>query len=132
MIAVLDVCGAMEIIFETPKMGKFNNIVDNAEIVLSSDLYIPELTNTLWKYYKAGQLSVSQCSQFIQRGITLVDVFIDSQTIWEEAFDESVANKHSAYDLFYAVVARRHNAVLVTNDSELSKICAKLKIQYCF
>jgi predicted nucleic acid-binding protein len=132
MIAVLDVCGAMEILFRTSKMEKFNNIIVNASMRLSSDLYVPELTNVLWKYNKAGILSADECSQYIARGIKLVDRFIDSRIIWAEAFAESVKNKHSAYDLFYAIIARRYNGVLVTNDSELSTICKKMNIEFCF
>jgi predicted nucleic acid-binding protein len=86
----------------------------------------------LWKYNKAGKLSVDECSQYIERGIKLVDRFIDSRIIWAEAFAESVKNKHSAYDLFYAVIARRYNGMLVTNDSELSKICKEINIEFCF
>jgi predicted nucleic acid-binding protein len=132
MIAVLDVCGAMEILFQTPKMEKFNNIIVNASMRLSSDLYVPELTNVLWKYCNAGKLSADECSQYIEKGIKLIDRFIDSKSIWEEVFGQSVANKHSTYDLFYAIIARRYNGVLVTNDSELSKICKKMNIEFCF
>ncbi|MDR0876549.1 MAG: type II toxin-antitoxin system VapC family toxin [Treponema sp.] len=132
MIAVLDVCGAMEILFQTPKMEKFNNIIVNASMRLSSDLYVPELTNVLWRYWKAGKLSADECSQYIDRGIKLIDRFIDSKSLWEEVFGQSVASKHSVYDLFYAIIARRYNGVLVTNDDELSKICDKLNIQYYF
>jgi predicted nucleic acid-binding protein len=130
--AVLDVCGAMEILLQTPKMEKFNNVVKDVSIVLSSDLYVPELTNVLWKYNKAGKFSADECSRYIERGIKLIDRFINSKSIWAEAFAESVNNKHSAYDLFYAVIARRYNGMLVTNDGDLAKICKKMNIQYCF
>jgi predicted nucleic acid-binding protein len=41
----------------------------------------------------------------------------------------SIKNEHSAYDMFYAVLARRNNSVLVSNDSELLNIAKEMKIE---
>jgi predicted nucleic acid-binding protein len=36
------------------------------------------------------------------------------------------------YDMFYAVIARRNDGILISNDKDLIKICNKLKIKYCY
>lgn len=40
-------------------------------------------------------------------------------------------NNHSIYDMYYAVLARRNDATLITNDGALAKVCEKLSIDIC-
>jgi predicted nucleic acid-binding protein len=51
--------------------------------------------------------------------------------LWKEALGEGIKNSHSIYDMFYAILARRNEGVLITNDKELADICKKLKIEIC-
>jgi len=132
MIGVIDVCGAMEILLQKEKALKFCKILREATLVFAPDIYIPELTNTLWKYYSAKILSKDEGPQFIQDGINFVDKFIDGKEIWREAFSESVNNNHSVYDMLYMVTARRNSGVLITNDPVLAAICKKNHIQVCY
>jgi predicted nucleic acid-binding protein len=129
---VLDVSGAMAILLKTGKAKKFGELLKTAAIRFSSDLYIPELSNTLWKYCTAKLLTKDQCLQYIDEGIKLVDHFVDSRKLWQEAFYEGLNHNHSIYDMFYAVTARREGGTLITNDGPLAAICKKLKIQYCY
>jgi len=131
MNVVIDASGAAEILFQKEKSKIFNKIIDEASIVLSPDLYVTELTNTLWKYQKVKIKTKVECFALIKNGIKLVNVYIDSKEIWEEAFSEAIANNHSVYDMFYMVAARRHAATLITNDSTLAAICRKHKIRVC-
>jgi predicted nucleic acid-binding protein len=108
---------------------KFVNSLTTADFVIAPETYISELCNTLWKYANAKILSADECEQYIEDGMGLVDEFVDSKEIWKEAFHESVKNKHSVYDIFYAITARRNNALLLTNDNALAKICKKLSIR---
>jgi predicted nucleic acid-binding protein len=132
MIAVIDVCGAMEILLQKEKSGKFGKILKESTLVLTPDLYISELTNTLWKYYNAKMLPKDECFQFIQDGINFVDSFIHSKDIWQESFSESVNNNHSVYDMLYMVSTRRNSAILISNDSVLAAICIKNHVQVCY
>jgi predicted nucleic acid-binding protein len=61
-----------------------------------------------------------------------VDKFIDSREIWREAFSEGINNRHSIYDMFYMVMARRSGGILITNDSDLAAICKKNHVQVCY
>jgi predicted nucleic acid-binding protein len=132
MTVILDVSGAMEIIRRTEKAGRFSDLLKSASLRLSPDLYIPELANTLRKYYVAKIYTEEQCLQYIEAGIKLVDHFVDSKELWQEAFCEAINNNHSVYDLFYVVSARRYGGTLVTNDGPLAAICEKLQIPYCY
>ncbi|GHV92054.1 hypothetical protein AGMMS50268_25570 [Spirochaetia bacterium] len=132
MVAVLDVCGAMEVLMKNPKGEKFNTLLQTASLRLAPDLYVSELSNTLWKYYRAKLLTFDECNQYIERGINLIDIFINSKEIWKEAFAEGIKNNHPVYDMYYAVIARRNSGILVTNDGDLAKICKKNSIGYIF
>jgi predicted nucleic acid-binding protein len=132
MTGSIDVCGAMEILLRKEKADKFGKILQEAELVIAPDLYISELTNTLWKYHRANILTREECIQYIQDGINYVDKFVNSKELWQEAFSEGLYNNHSIYDMFYMVVARRNDGILITNDSVLATICKDNNIQICY
>jgi len=131
MIVVLDVSAAIEIILQKDKQEIFNNIYKKGTWIIAPDLFIAEITNVLWKYYKAKVLSHEDCIQYVQDGIDMIDDFIDARDLWKESLAEGIKNNHSIYDMYYSVLARRNDAVLITNDGPLAEICKKLNIEVC-
>jgi predicted nucleic acid-binding protein len=132
MIAILDVSGVAQILFQTAKKDTFKAMLKESSSVLAPDLYVSELTNTLWKFCSKGIYTPEECMQFIKDGLGYIDEFIDSKELWQEAFGEGVKNKHPVYDMYYAVAARRNDGMLITNDGDLAKICKKLSIKYLY
>ena len=131
MIAVIDVSGAMEILLHKEKLEKFHKVLQDAVLIITPDLYVSELVNTLWKYHKAKTLSKDECSLYMRQGLGMINNFVNAKEIWEEAFSEGISNNHSVYDMFYMVAARRHAGTLITNDSTLATICKKNHVQVC-
>ena len=131
MIAVLDVSGAIEIVLNRDKAERFNKEVKGSSWVIAPDLFISEMSNVLWKYYKAKLISHNECIEYVEEGIKLIDDFADAKDLWKEALGEGIRNKHSIYDMFYAVLARRNDALLITNDGPLAEVCKKTKIAVC-
>jgi predicted nucleic acid-binding protein len=129
MTAVLDVSAAIEILLQKEKKELFNTTYEKASWVIAPDLYIAELSNVLWKYYKSGLISHIECNQYVEDGIELIDDYFPSKELWKEALGEGIKNIHSIYDMYYAVLARRNDATLITNDNKLSLICNKLNIE---
>ena len=129
MTVVLDVSAAIEILLQKEKKEIFNTTYEKASWVIAPDLYIAEISNVLWKYYKSGLISHMECIQYVEDGIELIDDYFPSKELWKEALGEGIKNTHSIYDMYYAVLARRNDAVLITNDSKLSLICNKLNIE---
>jgi predicted nucleic acid-binding protein len=132
MTAIIDVSAVTEVLLHGPKINKYNDILQEASLTLAPDLYVSELSNTFWKYCIAKRLTDEACVQYINDGLGYVDRLVDSKELWQEAFQAALNNKHSAYDMFYLVAARRHGGILITNDKSLAGICKKLKIQYCY
>jgi predicted nucleic acid-binding protein len=131
MIAVIDVSAAIEIILQKQKKDLFKSRYKDASWVLAPDLYVSELSNVLWKYYKAKAISHEDCIQYVEDGINMIDDFIDGRELWKEALGEGIKNNHSIYDMYYLVLSRRNDAVLITNDGPLADICKELKIDVC-
>ena len=131
MTAVVDVCGAMEILLKKEKAGIFSKLLQEASFVAAPDIYISELANTLWKYHAAKIRTKDECIQYIHDGIGFIDIFISTKDIWEEAFSEGIKNNHSIYDMLYMISARRYGGTLITNDSALLKICKKNRVHIC-
>ena len=131
MIAVLDVSAAIEMLLQKEKARKYEEVYQDASWVIAPQLYIAELTNVLWKYQKAKAITHEECLQFVENGINLIDDYSDLNDLWKESLGEGIKNSHSIYDMYYAVLSRRNEAILLTNDKELSSLCKKLKIQVC-
>ena len=129
MTAVLDVSAAIDILLQKEKKELFNATYEKASWVIAPDLYIAEISNVLWKYYKSGLISHMECIQYVEDGIELIDDYFPSKELWKEALGEGIKNTHSIYDMYYAILARRNDATLITNDSKLSLICNKLNIE---
>ena len=132
MTIAVDVSGIIEILLHKEKADKYEKVLLESTLTIAPDLYVSELINTLWKYYAVKKLSRDDCMKYMQKGINLVDVFINSMEIWEEAFSEGIKNNHSIYDMFYMVSARRNGGILITNDFDLAGICKKNHVQICY
>lgn len=131
MIIVLDVSASIEILFQREKADKFKGVYNQGSWIIAPDLFIAEITNVLWKYYKAGLITHKDCIQYVQDGIDMIDDFLDAKELWKEALAEGIKNNHSIYDMYYAVLARRNDATLITNDEALAKVCERLSIEIC-
>jgi predicted nucleic acid-binding protein len=128
MTVILDVSAAIEILLQKEKKKLFLEKYQSATWVITPDLYVAEITNVMWKYCKAGIICHDDCIHYVEDGIAMIDDFIDAKSLWKEALGESIKNEHSVYDMLYAVLARRNDAVLLTNDKLLSGVCKKLNI----
>ena len=131
MIIVLDVSAAIEILFQREKSGLFSEIYSKADWIIAPDLFVAEMTNVLWKYYRAGLITHEDCIQYVQDGLDMVDDFIDARTLWKESLSEGIKNNYSIYDMYYLVLTRRNDGTLITNDTALADICKKMNIKVC-
>lgn len=129
MTAVLDVSASIEILLRKEKQNLFGKVYEEASWIIAPDLYVPEITNVLWKYYKAGMIPYADCIQFAEDGIDMIDDFFDSRELWKEALGEGMKTGRSVYDLYYAVLARRNEAALLTRDQALVQLATAMKIE---
>jgi len=129
MIVVLDASAAIEIALNKSSARLFQDTVQESDLVIAPDTYPSEITNVFWKYASFSEIEQAKCEKGIDYCLDLVDDFIDTKNICREVFLESINTKHSSYDVFYLIVARRHNAVLLTKDKKMISIAKQLKIK---
>ena len=129
MIIVLDASAGIEIVLNRPQSSRLKKYIEDCRKVISSDLYKAEVTNTLWKYLRAGLLSKEKCIELLRLAQDLVDEFHDISENNHESLLESVRLNHSSYDMLYFTLARRTGALLLTVDKKLISLAKKADIE---
>ena len=129
MTIVADVSAVVEFLLQTERNEAHKNALKKADWVIAPELYISEISNVLWKYFRARVLDEDTAIRLIENGLELIDDFIPAKEIWREAFLESLQNNHAVYDMMYLITARRNGGLLITLDKKLAKIAKTMKIK---
>ena len=103
-------------------------ILDQASRVFAPYHFIAEVTNGLWKYVVLRGLPVDDAAARLQVALRMVRTYRHVTRFAEEALREAALHRHPAYDLYYAVLARRENAAILTIDRRLRELCVKMRI----
>ncbi len=119
MIIVLDANAGIEVSLDRAKADSIREFLEQADRVITSDLYKAETTNVILKYVRSGLLNKDQAIEKLNYCDLLIDEFIDIASTKEETLMESIRTEHSSYDLFYLTVARRFGARILTLDKRL-------------
>ncbi|MFB3776099.1 MAG: type II toxin-antitoxin system VapC family toxin [Bryobacteraceae bacterium] len=121
MRVVLDASAAVEVALQRKQAPRLAGILKEADVVLSPDLLVPEVVNTIWKYHQFENLSLELCDRALEAAFGLVDALVPSKEVHGEAFLLARLARRPAYDMFYLALARREDAVLLTCDTSLKK-----------
>ena len=121
MKVVLDASAAIEVVLGRSQAERLAGVLEEADIVLAPDLFIPEVVNTIWKYHHFERLSLDACDSAIESALALVDNLVSSKETYGEAFLLARTARRPAYDMFYLALARREDAVFLTVDKTLRK-----------
>ena len=79
--------------------------------------------------HKSNELTRVDCESGINRCLALVDDLIPMSELSQEVFAAAINYNMTAYDMFYAVTARRYNGRLLTIDKKLKEAAKKMKLQ---
>lgn len=129
MIYVLDASAAVEVFLNRPYGEELRECLTSASLVVSPDLYCSEIANVFWKIVKSDQMTREDCESGINICLELVDDLIPMSELSQEVFAASIAYNMKAYDMFYAVTARRYNGRLLTMDKKLKEAGKKMKLR---
>jgi len=125
---VLDASAALASVLGRNPASQLLDVLDRASIVLAPDLFSAEVANGLWKYVVAGEITVEEGGAALDAALNLVDRSISFADLGQEVLREAALHEHPAYDLCYAVAARREGAAVLTIDRRLGKLLSKMKI----
>ncbi len=129
MICVLDASAAIEVFLRKSHTKEMLDALDSASLVVAPELYCAEVTNVFWKLFRANLLSRAECEDGINTCLDLVDDLIPLSELAQEVFAASIMYNMTAYDMLYAVTARRYNARLLTMDKKLKDAGKKMNIR---
>jgi predicted nucleic acid-binding protein len=127
MKLVLDASAAIEAAVG-PAKPLVDRVINEAEIVIAPDLFIAEVANGLWKHVVLRGLSVETAVAFLRTASNLINEYRRVATLAEEALREATMHRHPVYDLYYAVLARREGAAILTFDNRLKQLCTKMGV----
>ena len=122
---VLDSSAAVAIVLETSDGQAMAALMLSGEEIISSQLFMVEISSAFSKYVKSGMFTKKQALELQQQAIMLIDRFIDISENCVEAMSEGLRLEHSVYDIIYLTLARRHAATLFTLDRALLRLSEK-------
>lgn len=122
MTCVLDTSAALEVAFSSEVSAVYKELLASAEQVIAPHFFVVEVTNVLWKYVRAGMLDEQNAHLTLALVLQYVDAYIDCGDNAVESLHEACRLQHSAYDMYYFTLARRNNAVLLTQDKKLAAL----------
>jgi predicted nucleic acid-binding protein len=129
LIIILDASAAIEIVLQRNPSNPFENYLTESEWIIVPGLFIAEVSNVFWKYYKFGNLPLEQCEKAIEYALDLPDEYCDDRTLYREAFSLGCKVSKPVYDMFYLVLARRYNGYLLTLDKTLANEAKKQSVR---
>ena len=129
MIIVLDASAATEIVEKTYAGADFYAAMMRADKVMAPDLYVAEIANIAWKLSRKDMDNADVFRTKASLCINYIHEFVESKDLWKDALRLSQEHDHPAYDMFYAALAKRNDAVLVTMDAKLRSVCANIPVR---
>jgi len=121
MIAVIDVSASVELVLNRPRAEATSEWVTEADMVIAPSLYVAEVGNTFWKYQRFARMPMDECEQAIENALAIPDRYHPEIEFHREAFALAIQVEQPVYDMFYLVLARRHDAHLLTLDRSLQQ-----------
>jgi len=126
MRMVLDASAAVNVVMRTDRAAEFIGALEGSEIVLAPSLFHGEVSNTLWKYVRAGVIDKQTALVRLEEARGLVDTFELDEQLATEALSQAILHGHPVYDLLYVVLAMRFGARLLSADGKLLKLAARI------
>lgn len=103
-------------------------ILGRASEILAPSHYIAEVTSGLWKYVTLRGLQIEEAARRLEIALQMIVTYHDVKTLAKEVLREACARRHPVYDLYYAVLARRENAAILTFDRCLKQLCTTMRV----
>lgn len=122
MRTVLDAPAALNVVMRTDQAAGFIAALEGSEVVMAPSLFHSEVSNTLWKYVRAGVIDKQAALTRLDEARGLVDTFEPDDQLATEALSQAILHDHPVYDLLYVVLAMRFGARLLSADGKLLKL----------
>jgi predicted nucleic acid-binding protein len=128
MKVVLDASAALAAVLGSEQGPAVLGVLSSASVVMAPEHFTAEVTNSLWKYVVGGHLELESAAEYLEEALQFVDREPATGTLVQEVLREASGRRHPAYDMFYAVLARREGAALLTLDKRLRTVAEAMGI----
>jgi predicted nucleic acid-binding protein len=128
MKVVLDASAGLAAVLGQDRGPAVLDVLADAAVVIAPELFAAEVTSGLWKYVSAKQLTLDAASERLDAALKLIDRYHPMASLAQEVLREASARRHPVYDLYYAVLARREGAAVLTIDARLRKLIAGMNV----
>lgn len=128
MITVLDANAAVRFALGQTGHELVAENLKKAEWVVAPSLYLYEIANVMWKYYRMGKIAQDTLKDNTLNCAGLVDELIPAVDLYAECFDLACRLGHPAYDMAYLVTCRKKEAGLISFDRKMLDMAQKLHI----
>lgn len=126
---VLDASAALRVVMGMDEDGSLVAALRSAALVIAPGIYVSEVANGLRGYVKARALDRSEAVRRFEEALDLLDDLVADRELGVEALAESIRCGHPAYDLVYAVLARRTAAAVLSRDRRLLRLLPSLGVE---
>jgi predicted nucleic acid-binding protein len=120
MTLVIDASVAIKWYVKQPYSEAAGSLAEGEAALIAPDALLAEAGSALWKYVRAGEMSVEHARTVLARLPAHFETLFPLPPLADEALEIAVAIRHPIYDCFYLAVARRENAPVVTADKRLA------------
>jgi len=128
MKVVLDASAGLAAVLGQGAAPAVLDVLSHAAVVVAPELFAAEVTSGLWKYVSAKQLEPAVAAERLDAALKLVDRFHPMADLAQEVLREASTRRHSVYDLYYVVLARREGAAVLTIDARLRKLIIAMNV----
>ena len=121
MISVIDANVAAGWFVDLPYSRQARVIIESGQVLLAPDLLIAEVSNTLWRYVKAGDYELEHAAAAVAKLPSFFNEIVPTASLSETALRLADALDHSVYDCLYAVLAVERRAIFITADRRFAE-----------
>ncbi|MBI4238551.1 MAG: type II toxin-antitoxin system VapC family toxin [Deltaproteobacteria bacterium] len=129
MKLVLDASAAVTCVLRTSSARRLDALLAEADALVVPDLFVAEVTNAIWKCRVFGSLDPAVCEAALDDVLQLPTEIVPSAGLAIEVYHAARTTRCTAYDLFYAILARRLSVPLLTLDQKLRRYCNSAGIE---
>jgi predicted nucleic acid-binding protein len=122
MTLVIDASVAIKWYVEQPDSEAAKRLAAGGAGFVAPEVMLAEAGSALWKYVRAGQMTVEQARTVLEKIPGRFDTLFPLSPLADEALQIAVAIRHPIYDCFYLALAKREGAPLVTADKRLAAL----------
>lgn len=129
MTCIIDASAAVELILGREHSMSIGNIIQDAEQIITPEIFVAEVANVFWKYHRFEGLPAEVCYGFTKTALQLPDDYIGHVQIMDRAVEIAIRYEVTVYDALYLGLSSiMDDAGIISIDKKLRQVAGQMKI----